>query len=352
MNISEAKTLAENALRDLESMEITVRDANKAFQKLDKAIIDAESDLRRKKNDNTYPENFAFGIIQSMKNSEFLPVLLIEMIDQAAETNTEFERSAYKGALYKVAKDKDIYKMITRGQGWGTTLAPQIVFEEEAGDLNDWAEAIEAYRDDLDVKIGNDRRSKRGEKATNFWIQRVFGTGLEVITINERLGYSNGLAPFWRILNNGSQPLASDRPDNSYNPLPATPTDFIGDAERAIAREFRTFMNREKERWFDEVDQMQAEIDNARDVKLDMLDAIERLTPRKAESRNFLQRLLDGIAYHDSDALQQAEKDLRVGPEFDKPAPQDTDVNIIKKAGSFLKGAFKKAIRKVRGFDD
>src|SRR5688572_12359082 len=172
MNLRDAQQLADQTLRDLEEMQITVREANRAVRELESQIEDAKDDLRRKKNDETYPTKLAQGFIQSMKNSGLLSTILIEMIDLAAEENIEFERSAYKAALYRVAQEKDIYKMFTRGTGWRTVLTPNIVFEEEAGDLDDWAEAVEAFREDLDVKIGS-RRSKKGERATAFWINRV-----------------------------------------------------------------------------------------------------------------------------------------------------------------------------------
>lgn len=352
MRLSEVLELAETSIRDLENLEITVKDAEKSYNRLFDAIKDADDDLRRKKRDTEYPNKFALGIINSMRQSGLLPEILISWIDRAAEENTEFERSAYKAALYRVARDGDIYKMFVRGDGWNIIVVPNIVFEEEAGDINDWAEAVEAYREELEVKIGNDRRSRKGEKATAYWRDRVFGTGLEVITINARLGYSTGEAPFWRILNNGSQPMASDRPDNSYNPLPAGPTDFIGDAERQIAAEFKAFMNREREKWFREIELMEEEIDKARDFLIDMEEAIKNLTPEKKKNKNFLERLFGGMDYEEADVLPKTEKELRVGEEFQTPSPKDTDVNVIKRAGSFLKGLVSKAIRKVRGFDD
>lgn len=352
MKLSDALKLAEQTQKDLENLEITVKDAAKARDKLNTVIIRAEENLGRKRNDDTYPTKFANGIIKSMKTSGVLSTILIKWIDRAAIENTEFERSAYKAALYRVANEDDIYKMFVKGAGWNISLRPSIVFEEEAGDINDWAEAVEAYREDLEVKVGNDRRSKKGEKATAFWRDRVFGTGLEVITINARLGYSTGTAPFWGILNYGSQPMSSDRPDNSYNPIPAGPTDFIGDAEREIISEFRTYMEPERDRWFREIELMQEEINNAKEILQDLDRAIASLTPDKKKNRNFLERLFGGMDYIDSDVLPKTENDLRVGDKFQTPSPESTDVNVIKKAGRFLKGLVKKAIRKVRGYDD
>lgn len=351
MKLSEALELAEQTRKDLFFMEITVKDAEEARRKLNSAIIDAQVDLRNKRNDNTYPNKFAQGIIKSMKQTGLMSTILIQMIDRAAKDNIEFERSAYKSALYHVANEDDIYKMITKGDGWNITVTPSIVFEEEAGDINDWAEAIESFREDLNVKIGSGR-SKKGERATAFWRDRVFGTGLEVITINARLGYTTGAAPFWRILNNGSQPMASDRPDNSYNPIPAGPTLFIDDAERAISNDFRGFMQTEKDRWFREIELMQEEINTAEQVLEDLDRAVKSLTPEPKKNKSFIEKILGGVSYADSKVLPQTEKDLRVGEEFRTPKPQDTDVNIIKKTGRFLGGLVRKAIRKVRGYDD
>ena len=289
------------AIRDNESREL-----NNAKRRL----------ARKRKSD--YPNKLFNRIVAQLKKEETLPQMLMSSIDRATETNDEFAKSAYKSQLYKVAANKDIYKLFKVGEGWNSALNPQIVFEEEAGTLSDWAKGIELYREQLGVET-RDGRSRAGFKATVWWIENVFGTSLETRTIYGRIQSSGRVAPFWQILNNGSQPLTSDRRDGSFNPLPASPTDFIGDAEFQIRTFFLGLFLPEKIRWTEETQALEGEIAEHEAWRDRATSAIDRLTTDLRINELVYSSFGELKRYVDKNKLADAIQKYRAGEEFEKP---------------------------------
>ena len=294
--------------------------ARDARDRLTDDITNARRRLERKKTSNTFPNRAAGSILKSLKKEKIMSAILIEKIDEAIEsqTNTEFDLGEYKSALYKVANKQDIYKMITSGDGWSSTLSPLVSFEEEAGNLNDWATGIEAYRDQLGVVVGEEG-SGLGAKATIWWLNHVYSTKMENVTVRGRLSLSGKTAPFWSILQNGSQPLASDRPDESFNPLdPVTPTDFIGEAEESIKLVFSQAFDKEKEIWFNEIRLLEQDIDEAVEVRNSFTEELRQLTPDIRLSRKIIDSLGKKAQYVDQRKLVNAIREYRAGEEYEK----------------------------------
>lgn len=240
--------LIQETKRDFSRMQEELESARQVRDKYQSQLDSARRSLRDREKSN-YPNLVAQSFIESLKKGNTVETVLIGAIDSAIKKNIEFDDRTYKIYLYRVANDKSIYKYITNGSGWETRLDLQIVFESVAGRLTDWAEGIENYREVVLHSKGLDNE-KRGKRATEFWYENVYGYPLHDKTISGRLSVTPfGLAPFWEILDKGSQPLASDRP-GGYNPVPSKPTDFIGSAERTIEKQFLTLMNSEAEKWF------------------------------------------------------------------------------------------------------
>lgn len=241
---------------------------------------------------------------------------MIRAIDEAVEVNTEFQQPAYRQALYAVAQDKNIYKLFTLGTGWGIKLHVEIVFESAAGFLNEWAHGIERYRESIKTK-GLDNEDS-GRRATEWWYTNVYGTSLEAKTIKGRLEFSGRLAPFWQILNNGSQPLLSDRA-GGYNPVPSRPTGFVDDPKFEIEQNFLTVIRQEQERWFQETRELKqiiAEYEQRRNeysLEVNNLRTDIRLNTQVYESFDEKREFID------RNKLADAIKRLRAGEEFEKP---------------------------------
>lgn len=235
--------------QDFERLGIALEKAKETRDEYNRELRNARARLKRRE-ESKYPDNLAEKFIDNMKKGNIPQATTIKWIDNAIDTNIEFSASAYKKALYEVANDKSIYKFFKMGSGWSTRIDFQIIFESVGGTLADWGSAVTKYREQVLHSKGLDSE-KAGEKATEFWYDKVYGTELENKTIIGRLARAGTKAPFWQILNHGSQPLSSDRP-GGYNPVSSSPTDFIGDAEFELEDQFLTLLNREYEVWFEE----------------------------------------------------------------------------------------------------
>lgn len=281
-----------------------------------KELANARRRLTRKKN-SAYPDKLFEEIRAQLLATDVMRNSLIFAIDRAAEQNTEFQEGAYLKALYTVAEDKDIYKLFKVGAGWSSHLSVQIIFEEEAGNLADWARGINLVRDELGVEP-KDGRHRAGFKATMFWIDKIFGTSRETRTIKMRLDFSGRKAPFWQILNNGSQPLDSDRRDGSFNPLPASPTDFIGDAEASIRRFFLVTWLPEKNKWLEETIELERIIENIQNNLDRMEEDLNQLSTDLAQNERVYRSFGEKRRFIDKNKLAEILERLRAGEEFER----------------------------------
>lgn len=335
------KELISETRRGFDRLEGEIESALDTMKTLRRELGTARGRVTRKRN-SPYPNKFYDEIISQMKSSDIMPNFLMAEIDIATEENTEFARSAYKAALYSVAQDMDIYKLVKIGEGWNSGVSVQIVFEEEAGTLDDWAEGIDAYREELDTKQrkGN---SRAGLRATLWWIQNVFGTGLEVITINRRIDLSNRRAPFWQLLNSGSQPLASDRADGSFNPISASPTDFIGHAEFSIRAYFLNLFLPEKVKWQEELEQAEEEVKQREEILRSYDYDLQKLTSELEQN----QRIYDSFGakkeFIDKNKLADVLERLRVGEKFERPQVELT------RSGSGSRFRVRPSVRRLEG---
>lgn len=274
--------------------------ARTAYETIAKEIKNAQARYRRKVSEE-HGEVTARKAIESIKAGNVIETILINQITIAA-TGTEFEKDVYLSKMLEVANHKDVYKLIPIGAGWNSKISTQIVFEEDAGRLEDYARGIRAYRASLKTKQGGEG-SKRGIKATEWWLTHVYGSTLEDRTVEGRVGVSGRPAPFWKILDAGSTPLPSDRKDSSYNPLIQKPTGFIKNAEDDINKEFITVFTKLKAEEFEEANLLQAEIDNAKTVREGMKNDLSHLSTDYKRNRQVLDSLGAKSAYADEDKL-------------------------------------------------
>lgn len=338
---STRELLNEN-IRGFTKLENEFQDAVFLHEQYKRELANARRRLTRKKN-STYPDKLFEEIRNQLVTSGVMENYLIFAIDRAAEQNTEFEHELYKKALYKVAADTDIYKLFKVGQGWGSNLNVQIVFEAEAGTLTDWARGISLFRDEMGVEP-KDARHRAGFKATMFWIEKVFGTSKEGRTIHSRLVLSSRKAPFWQILNNGSQPLDSDRRDGSFNPFPAGPTDFVGDAEIAIKNFFLRTWLPEKNKWLEETLEAEEAIQRYQDVLVNLEFSMSSISTRLEQNERIYRQFGESKKYIDKNKLSDVLDRLRAGERFEKQRIELT------KSGSEFR--VRPTVRKLEGLLD
>lgn len=322
MAFEESIRLVKNTQKNLVATETGVEKAQAAYDEISRDIRNAQARLRRKLS-NERGEVVARATVKSLQAGNLLETTLIENIDTAA-IGTEFESDVYISKLYQVANSKDIYNLIMVGAGWNSHLATLISFEEEGGRLEDYARGIRAYRASLGTKTG-EVGSNRGLRATNWWYEHVYQNTLEEKTVEGRVGISARVAPFWKILDAGSQPLASDRPDDSYNPVVQTPTGFIIKAEIAINKLFDESFKKVKADEFAQADELKAEIDNAKEVQAGMKEDLRALTTDLARNQRVLNNLGVKSSYADRDKLA---KMIRRIDEGEKNLPQRVNIGM------------------------
>ena len=148
---------------------------------------------------------------------------------------------------------------------------------------------------------------------------KVFGTSLQTKTFRGRLELSGRKAPYWQLLNNGSTSMLSDRPDGSYNPYPTEPTDFIGNAERAIRAEFRELMLPEKERWFQEAKELEEQIETRVQIRDRITQNIQSLSTEVRLNERALRSFGQDAEYIDKNKFADVFRRLRAGEEFENP---------------------------------
>lgn len=310
MATREYTRLIKDTQKNLLATEEGIARAQKAFDEISREITNAQARLRRKTG-SEHAEVVARASIKSLKAGNLLETTLIEQIDIAA-LGTEFESDVYISKLYEVAKNKEIYNLFTGGSGWNLHLNTQITFEEVGGRLEDYARGIRAYRASLGTRVGEEGES-RGLKATSWWFTHVYQNTLEAITVDGRVGVSGRPAPFWKILDAGSQPLPSDRPDDSYNPVHQSPTAFIFKAELQINKLFDEAFKKIKETEFAEAEELRKEIEVAKDVRAGMKEDLEALTTNFARNQRVLQSLGVKSSYADLDKLAKIARRIDEG---------------------------------------
>ena len=308
--------LVEETRNSLSISEQWALEARRIRTLLNNELGNARERLKRKK-ESPYPNTLAKQIITEWKKDiNAISGFLIEAIDKAA-IGTEFEEpDTYKKHMYAAAKKVDIYNLRITGTGWDTTISPDIGFEEEAGNLADYARGIIAFRKEIHTKI-EDEGSDRGEKATDWWYANVFGTSTQSRTLEHRRIASGKTAPWWQLLNSGSVGMASDRPDGSYNPIPQGPTDFIGEAERGMKAEFDTVFGIQKEQWLSEAALLEKEINYATEIRNGLTEDIKSVSLNPATMERLLQKLGPKAEYVDKAKLAAAYRKYRAGAEFE-----------------------------------
>lgn len=308
--------LIADTLSSISTIEVQLEEFVVTRDELNRQLRNARRRLDRKVNGTAYPEKVAKQAIQSAK--EQAPTILMQAIDAAILRSIEFSENVYKTMLYKVAQDESIYKFITRGTGWNINLSVQIVFESVAGTLSDYARGIIAYREYLKTKIND---SSDGEKATNWWLEHVYGNSSlltkTVVGRVQRSGRPDG-APFWQILNSGGTELSSDRPDGSYNPIYQPPTNFIGNAEGSIKTEFNLIFLPEQIKWLQEAEELRKFINSTEEER----DSVSREIYKLRVEAAFNKRVFDDFGklkkFVDSGKVADAIERYRAGEEFER----------------------------------
>jgi hypothetical protein len=188
-------------------------------------------------------------------------MILLEKMEEAIVRNQEFSAGPFLDRLTAVCLNPDSIAITPVGDN---DVFVEILLDETAGSLADYADGIEAVRGDLNAEK---RVETSRSMASHFWREKFYAPAREGgkvtrrkwnretksydeidktdeqrakywTTIDARLVASGKLAPFWEILDQGTTPLASD--DDGTTPYPRNSrTNFTGKAVQAIRNFFK-----------------------------------------------------------------------------------------------------------------
>lgn len=317
--LDETVRFVKETMRDLEATKSGVSTAQKSYGTLQEDIRLAKGRLSYKKS-TRHAEVYARKILRAFKDENYTRVILLKEIDDALiRAGREFQQNEnlYKFYLYQAAEDPNIYKLIPLGSGWGIRISPQIVFEETAGNLEDYARGIEAYRASLGTKVDEGGTTDRGLRATRWWRENVYGSDKYESTVEGRIGISGRVAPFWQLIAKGSTALPSDRPDSSYNPFPAAGVDFVTNAEDIIRREFITRFGEERKIWQEETETFEREIKSAERLLSSLEEDLDSLKTELSKNTATLRKFGEKAQFISEKKLAEAARRLRAGQEFE-----------------------------------
>lgn len=301
------KKLVQDTRDDFARLQEELESALATRKVYQRELDNARKRLKRRDSEDR-ATTFAIKLIQALKKGNILETTLVTEIDKAIETNQEFIAEAYIKPLYEVAKEKEIFKLLPFGTGWGTHLNTQIVFEEKAGDIADWGQAVTDYRE-FELKTKRLDDFDAGQRASSWFATHVLDFPLHDKTIAGRLSYTPAVAPFWRILNSGDSPMISDR-EGGYSVANNRTTDFIGDAERAINKQFSDTMIAEHAKVIEEegeISELIAEYEEKRDQ---YSQEVKKLRTEVKLNEQIYKSFGDKKDYVDRDLLAKAIRSL------------------------------------------
>ena len=212
---------------------LSLRDAVIAEAKVKEAMV-----VVKKAVESTKPQDSDMAYKEALRLTlEQAPSIYAKKVADAVGKADEYAYDQFLSPLLDVGFEKDLYEIIPAGVGWNRTILVRLKMNEIAGDINDYAEAVEATRDALNVKDGRDP-----ERASTIWRTKIYKGSRYFTTIKSRLSNTSKPAPFWSLLNDGSKNVSMSS-DIGGTPYPSRGGHrFVNQAEDEIKRFFiRTF---------------------------------------------------------------------------------------------------------------
>jgi hypothetical protein len=216
----------------------------------------------------------AMGALSAQEMAlESAPRIYLEKVQEAAAQSEEYAYDAFLSPLIDIGYEDSLYKLTRAGNGWGSKLSVHLAMDEVAGDIGDYAEAVESARASLGVK--DDRDPIR---ASQIWKDKIYKGPRYFTTINLRLAAAVGKAPFWSLLNNGNKNTAMSSDIGGYAYPDVSPTHFVEETELAISREFEFQLMRQRDANVTYITDYQTMLREAMNVKVMLLKKIDDLS--------------------------------------------------------------------------
>lgn len=265
--------MAEGQLKELlEKIDDLIENEN-----LTKSFLDELADLETKALDAVAEGKAEARGVMSDENAEIVAQDSLRETLEAAETIynrrlleavekfLEYKYAAFLVPLEEVGKDKNLYLTTFIGTGWSQTIIVSLDMNAVAGNLADYADAVDAAREDDEIKEG-----RNPQRASDAW-KKLYGTKTRGHIISNRIShFTSGKAPFWSLLNNGNKKVTMSS-DIGGTPYPSHgPTRFVDHIEDDLEKYFKDAMVEGKREY-------QRMADRILDLIAALEDGIERL---------------------------------------------------------------------------
>ena len=260
-------------------------------------------------------------------------ILRTKVIDACIES-PEFDEDFFRSRLLRVCTSRAINLSLVTGE-----LVVNILLDEVAGSLTDYASAIRVVRDQL----SEDRKSPAPsrELSSKFWKEKFYGPAREGKTVTRRvynketkqyttkditaqqidkywytmqlrMSEAGGIAPFWEILDKGSQ-FFSSYEDSGGEGYPVTePTNFVDKTITAIQELFRTDRREYEDYLYRQCDRMREQIDEGKSA-LDEVDRMISELESVDEAALLMEKIGERIEYADREKIESLLNEIRSG---------------------------------------
>jgi hypothetical protein len=224
-SITKSENIIMLAEKGLTRIERAVQNIEEAWDKINKIYSNTAGGV--------YLEQAVYELYLSVKDTA--SKILSKHAARALRSSEEFKISMYSSRLLEACDDKDSLVITLTGVGASAKLTIMENLDATAGDIEQWAQAVESTRENL----GEEFYSKKDpKKASLYWRNVVYGTPQYTTTIEDRLNSCDAKAPFWSILDKGNRGISMSS-DWGGTPYPSkSGTDFVAKAIAEISEDF------------------------------------------------------------------------------------------------------------------
>lgn len=280
--LSTIKNVTDNAELSREFL----KRAKRVKEKANSELVFAREQLINLKSPQIAENAYQISVSQTLQEA---PEILKGEIETAVLRNDEYAYMPLLMPLLDVANNNELYEILAYGGGWAMTIVVKLLMDEVAGDIQDYAEAVKAAREEMNVGKTD------AIKASKIWKDKIYPTrgraGPYGHTISTRLSYLSSQAPYWSLLNNGnkSASMASDRGGIAYPNRGGT--HFVQHAEEKIQKIFRKFFLEYKEQNKSDIQLLKIQIDSVVKLLVDLDLTIDEIALRLDNAKAIARKL-------------------------------------------------------------
>lgn len=213
------------------SAEETIALADNLSRKFNRGWEDANRRIEYLRSDE-YMNSMVQNILETTKY--FASEIYVENVKLAVEEAPEFAIPPYLVPLLDISRNERLFDIRVVKKACSSYVKVNLRMNEVAGNIQDYANAIDAARE-----IMGEKEDRDPEKASAYWANRVYPNKAKYThVLGLRFGELSEEAPFWSLLDNGNVDTSMSSDIGGY-PFPSNgPTHFVDKTEREIEQLF------------------------------------------------------------------------------------------------------------------